>query len=225
MQFWKPSTTTEPQLEIGAGSGLEDRIRLLFGAVTISLLESPQTIQLGAELVRDCMGQDDLCEVQAIFNGLRRRFEYRGDPRTFNAFHTVRRTLQMGAANCASATVALCAVLSGQEFNVGARCFEQWEPEVGRWDFDHVCGIVELPRYATVLSRPRTMTLDLGMPSHRQTKPGWQLPRSEVRNTRDYWYVPEVWHRWYTTTDWGKTPSERGNILAGMPRVRPGKPR
>lgn len=214
MRFQNQSTPQgpPPQLEVGSGKKLEDRVRMLFGAMAISVMD-PYTMRLAYKLVQDCKSNDEECEVKSVFQGLRDLFEYRGEIRGFDVFRTLRRSVETKSADCDCATIALGSVLSALEYRVGARTVIVDIPGVGK-DWGHVYSIVSIPKWGKTQV---VFPMDLGVPRDFGSKPGWET--SPVYGKKDFWFEPDEWLSWYTSVDWNTTPQARGDILKGMPTV------
>ena len=78
---------------------LDDSIKLMRRAVYKGLTD-PKTRELVMCVTRPCEARDDLCEVTAWFEFLKKNCKYVADPRAFDLFQTMERTLQFGGGDC-----------------------------------------------------------------------------------------------------------------------------
>jgi hypothetical protein len=74
-------------------------------------LRDPRMRQIGLEVTSSCRARDDMCELDAIYQTVKRNIRYTGDIATEDTFQTAWRTLQIGGGDCDDMAV-LCAVLA-----------------------------------------------------------------------------------------------------------------
>ena len=63
-------------------------------------LRDPRMRAIGLEVTSACPARDDLCELQAIFEFVKRNIRYTGDITDKDTFQTAWRTMQMGGGDC-----------------------------------------------------------------------------------------------------------------------------
>ena len=102
---------------------LEDRVVILrrlvwlgdaaFGRrnAPVGGLKDPRMRQIGLEVTSACRARDDMCELAAIYEFVKRNVRYTGDITDKDTFQTAWRTLQMAGGDCDDHSV-LCAVLA-----------------------------------------------------------------------------------------------------------------
>jgi len=160
------------------GSNVRDRVRVMFLSVAKSIRD-PLARTILADCVRDCPERDEWCEVQAIYWYFRNHLRYTGDTREIDTYHTLRRSVELGIADCDCYTIALMSVLISGGYRAGAKTISQ----DGK-SFNHVYAVVELPKETNEFSR-RIIGLD-GTVS--EAYPGWEPPGSMRKLERIFWY-------------------------------------
>lgn len=155
---------------------LEDRVRLLrkmvwFGeqafdksSPPVGGLRDPQMRQLGLLVVQPCRARDDLCELAAIYDFVKRpapdgapNVRYTGDIARKDTYQTALRTLQYRGGDCDDHAV-LCAVLAMEngfeaKFRITSNYGDTW---------DHIFCMAGMPKHNTDPSR--WIALDTTLP-------------------------------------------------------------
>lgn len=118
----------------------------------------PDVRRVALQIVGDCAGKDDLCELQAIFDAvkhgtdaipfLKNGFKYVADPRAADFYMGAKRALYectRGACggDCDDHTILVGSLCAALGFKVGARA---WGPNASRDVFTHVYCVVALPK-------------------------------------------------------------------------------
>lgn len=155
---------------------LKRRLRYLAEAVRLGI-EDPVSHQIVAEAVRDCPGNAQGCDVREWFGYLKSHLRYTmqgpGD-----VFRTLRRTLELGTADCDQSVTALATGLLIMGYTVGARVVS-----VGGEYWDHIYALVGLPRDAPSGFFPLELTVGPdGTPD--SAAPFWEIPRAMVKDER-----------------------------------------
>jgi hypothetical protein len=180
-----PPTGQRPMtITVGRGRSMPERVRAMFQAVTLSILD-PQTTVWSSQAVGSCPARDDVCEINAIAGWLRERLIYRGEVPGFDRFQTLARSVELRSADCDCDSVAGIAMLSDKGYTSGVRIvmFNQSE--------GHAYNIVRTPRLAAAAGQ-RIVPLDLS-----ESAPlGWEVNRNKVVSSQDYWYEPLPWIAW-----------------------------
>lgn len=156
---------------------MEDRLKLIGGRIDASIRQ-PQTLRnghkfmardLALEIVRGAPqhGLDsEHAQVGRIFNWVKTNIEYRDDPRDYDLYMSLGRTIDAGGSDCDDHVIANCALLSSIGFLVGARICS---PDNRNW---HIYGLAGInPKYQPT----QVIPLDTTQP---ESFPGWEPDRS-----------------------------------------------
>jgi hypothetical protein len=159
--------------------GLEDRMKVISYVAWLSIAD-PFTAEWVSQVTANVRERDDEGEIRAVFAALKARVRYQFHPRNTDRFQTLRRTWEMGAADCDCATIALVSALHTLGFAVGGRIVsgdgDTWE---------HIYGLVGFPRNAPSQAIPLDLTIGPdGTP--RSALPGFELPLSRMAAYRDF---------------------------------------
>lgn len=112
-----------------------------------------------------CAAQNDVCEIQAVWNFLVANVRYVLDPDGYDLFCTLRRTLEAGSGDCDDMCIAFASLLRALGFaNVFARVVST---DGKRWA--HVYPVVALPKSGSIR---RIVPLDITVAG---SVPGWQF--------------------------------------------------
>jgi hypothetical protein len=95
--------------------------------------------ELATDVVRDCPGKDESCEVEAVQAYVRNTVRYQKDVNDVETIQTPDYTLKLGAGDCDDQSILVAALLECLGYPCG---FEAIGPEAG--DFRHVYAIVQL---------------------------------------------------------------------------------
>jgi len=141
--------------------------------------ESPRVRATALKIVRDCKGRDDECELQAIYDWVKKNIPYRADPRSVDFFVAPDRMLSMlehGAPgeDCDGHTVLVAALAGSLGFMVGARAYGQGRSGA----FTHVYAVALLPKKASTEAQGKIVGLDTTVP---HADVGWQPPPGHYR--------------------------------------------
>ena len=168
------------------GASAKDRITVMFMQVAKSIRD-PLARTIVADALRGCPERDDWCEVQAIYWAARRQLRYTGDVRGVDTYQTLRRSWELGIADCDDFTIAYIALLVSAGFRAGAKIIAQ-DGKV----FNHVYAVVELPRSepGENLDNRRIIPLDGTVPS---AVPGWEAPKDQRKLEKIFWYAEQGW--------------------------------
>lgn len=164
------------------GETAKDRITVMFGQVAKGLRD-PLARTLVAEALRGCPERDDWCEIQSIYWLVRRQLRYTGDVRGIDTYQTLRRSWELGIADCDDFTIAYITLLVSAGFRGGAKIIAQ-DGKV----FNHVYTVTEMPRGEAGQVEPnrRIIPLDGTVPS---AVPGWEAPKDQRKLERIYWFA------------------------------------
>jgi hypothetical protein len=173
-----------PVATVGRGRSMPERIRAMFHAVTLSILD-PQTTVWSSQALAGCPARDDLCEINRIAGWLRDRLIYRGEVPGFDRFQTLQRSVELGSADCDCDVVAGIAMLSDKGYDCGARIVMFNATE------GHAYNILRTPRLAAAAGQS-IVPLDLS----EMVPFGWEVNRNKVISAQDYWYDPPRWIAW-----------------------------
>lgn len=119
---------------------LRDRIKIM-ERLHVAGLTDPSVRALALQTTRSCPARNDLCEIKAIFDMVKRRVRYTGDVRGMDTYQSATRTLEWGGGDCDDACVVLTTLLRHLGFQVGVRV-----ADTGSNDWDHVYTIVGVPK-------------------------------------------------------------------------------
>jgi len=193
------------QLSVGSGSSIDDRMKAVWTAVTLSIVD-PVTRVMAMETVRDCKGRDDLCELSHVYAGLKELIKYRGEPPGMDLFQTARRSIELGGGDCDCMTIAAVSFLTELGFDCGARVIDQ----TGE-GWDHIYALVKVPRLgssaAGLQAGLNQLALDISEPSFRL---GDEVSAMHRVRSQDYWYDSHGWILW----------KKRGLSLSQAPALR-----
>jgi hypothetical protein len=201
------------------GRTLQDRIRMLFAASTIGAHD--EVAKKAADGIAQLCGQDRWCRVQRTFQLLRMMAAYDGDEgrrfkgdSEFDVFRTFKHLARTGLADCDCYTASLCTLLWLQGVPCAARAIEQWNPDEGKYQFNHVYGLAKLDAGEVV-----PLELTPVPPNRMLVGPGWETPRDTYRNKADFWYDGSTWHNWVSRVDLS-SPTKIGSLfLSTAPAV------
>jgi len=94
-------------------------------------LRDPRMRAIGLEVTSACPARDDLCELQAIFEFVKRNIRYTGDITDKDTFQTAWRTMQMGGGDCDDMSVlnAVLAMENGfqTKFRITSNTGASWD--------------------------------------------------------------------------------------------------
>lgn len=136
------------------------------------------------KIVRDCASRDDSCELEAVFNAVKKGdpgvapllngFKYVADPRFADYFESPVDALEnclRGAcgSDCDGHTALVIALLGSIGWRTGARA---WGPD--KKGYIHVYPVVAFPKRAPF---KKVVALDTTVP---ESKVGWEPPNAEV---------------------------------------------
>jgi len=194
------------------GRTLQDRIRMLFAATTIGAHDD--VAKRAADGIAAMCGEDRWCRVQRTFQLLRslavyddnegRRFK--GDSE-FDVFRTFKNLARTGLADCDCYTASLCTLLWLQGVPCAARAIEQWNPDDGRYQFNHVYGLAKSNNGQVV-----PLELTPVPPNRLLVGPGWETPPDTYRKKADFWYDGGSWGSWMKGVDLS-SPSRIGSLF------------
>lgn len=188
----------QPVFREWSGSSLRDRIELIWMQVYKSIRD-PITRVFMAQFIRDCPERDDMCDLEAIFNGYKERFRYTPDIRDLDTFLTIRRQWELGGGSpdgdmskgglflgdCDDATIALMALCTHANFRVGAKVISPNGKE-----YVHIYPLVEFPRNPKRTDfggavKTRQIFMDATV---RSSSLGWEPPARYRKAERVFWY-------------------------------------
>lgn len=162
---------------VDADGGIRERMHALAYAVQLGRMD-PWSTEWVARVVRGLPHSNipgsDFREVEAIFQALKRDTRYTFHP-GFDRIQTLRKTLELGMADCDQASVALATALSLLNFEVA------WVVMGGSsYQWDHIWAQVWLPRDVPV-GAPGGRWVDLDLTSGPDGTPnsamvGWAVP-------------------------------------------------
>ena len=149
---------------------LDDRVRILkrmvwygeqaFGRMSppIGGLRDPKMRQIGLEVTNGCNARDDMCELAAIYEFVKRNIRYTGDITNKDTFQTAYRTLEYGGGDCDDHSV-LSAVLAMEngfqtKFRITSNTGVSW---------DHIFTLAGVPK----VSPRRWVPIDTTLPHGR----------------------------------------------------------
>ncbi len=114
-----------------------------------------------------CPQDDDLCEINAMWDFVKRNVRYVYDPVGADFFQTVRETLETGSADCDDYDILFAGLLGEIGFDVVARVISQrGAPE----EWTHTYPMVGIPKGVSRGFLP----LDATVPGK---APGWEYPK------------------------------------------------
>jgi hypothetical protein len=201
------------------GRTLQDRIRMLFAATTIG--SHDEVAKQAAQGIAAMCGADRMCRIQRTFQLLRTLASYdmdegkrfRGDPE-FDVFRTFKHLARTGLADCDCYTASLCTLLWLQGVPCAARAIEQWNPDEGKYQFNHVYGLAKAGDGEVV-----PLELTPVPPNRLLVGPGWETPPDTYRKKADFWYDGGRWNSWVQRIDLS-SPSKIGTLfLSTAPSV------
>lgn len=153
-------------------STLEDRVRLIrkliwWGDAAFDPriaptdgggLRDPRMRAMGLEVTRGCPPRNDVCELEAVYEFVKRNVRYTGDITMKDTYQSAWRTLQMAGGDCDDHVTA-CAVLAGENgFQAKARITSNTGDS-----WDHIYCLAGVPKHA-----PRKwIVLDTTLPGNR----------------------------------------------------------
>ena len=136
----------------------------------IAGLTDPSVRALALQTTRSCPSRNDMCEIRAIFDLVKRRVRYTGDVRGMDTYQSAKRSLEWGGGVCDESCVAMTSLLRHLVFQVGVRV-----ADTGGNDWDHVYAIVGIPK-----DTPTSyVALDTTM-AH--SVPGWEAQRRKQKD-------------------------------------------
>lgn len=102
-------------------------------------LKDPRMRQIGLEVTSGCPARDDLCELNAIFDFVKRNVRYTGDITDKDTFQTAWRTMQMAGGDCfpeGTLFVTRDGFEPVEHLEVGDEIHdgESWVPVLKTWD-------------------------------------------------------------------------------------------
>lgn len=149
---------------------LDDRINLIKRMVwwgdkafdkhsaPIGGLHDPRMRQIGLQVTSGCAGRDDMCELDSIYEFVKKNIRYTGDITDKDTYQSAWRTLQFGGGDCDdhSNLNAVLAMVNGFacKFRVTSNTGESW---------DHIFCIAGYPK----VSPRRWIPLDTTLPRGR----------------------------------------------------------
>jgi len=141
----------------------------------------PMVVQLARQTVSERCGRgwctperNHAAEVSAIFGEVKRRVRYVSDAWGVDQFSSARRTLfDAHAGDCDDFSVALSSMLGAIGYRTRLRVIRTTDSP----EWNHIYNMVELPR-----GSGKWVPLDASV----NEPPGWQAPRSQVADVRDY---------------------------------------
>ena len=153
-------------------STLDDRVRLIrrliwWGEAAFDKrvspndgggIHDPRLRELGLEVTRGCRARDDVCELQSIYDFVRRNVRYTGDISMKDTFQSAWRTFQMAGGDCDDHVTANAVLAAVNGFQSKARITSNTGAS-----WDHIYCLVGVPKHA-----PRKwMILDTTLPGNR----------------------------------------------------------
>lgn len=171
----------QPVLREWSGTTLRDRIDLIWQQIYKSIRD-PITRILMAHFIRECPERDDMCDLEAIFNGYKSHFRYTPDIRDLDSFLSLRRQLALGGnvptssddddftamGDCDDATIALVSLCYHAGFKAGAKVIGP------RKEFVHIYPWAEVPRTPRRGVAPQKVYMDATI---RTSALGWEPPQ------------------------------------------------
>jgi len=161
------------------GTTAEDRIRVMFTQVAKSI-RCPLARTLVAQALQTVPERNDWAEVQALYWLWRQHIRYTGDVRDIDTYQTLRRSWELGIADCDDSTIGIMALLLSAGFRAGAKIISEDGETYG-----HVYPVTELPREGATPSNRKVIALDATVAS---AYPGWEAPKSHRKLERVFWY-------------------------------------
>jgi hypothetical protein len=161
-------------------STLADRVLLLrrlvwFGeqafdrhSPPVGSLKDPRMRQIGLAVTQGCPARNDMCELAAIYEFVKRNVRYTGDITNKDTFQSAWRTLQIGGGDCDD-MAPLNAVLAMEN---GFTCKFRITSNTGA-TWDHIYTLAGVPK----MSPRRWVALDTTLPG--QNKFGVEPPRAK----------------------------------------------
>jgi hypothetical protein len=213
------------------GFSVEDRVKMVFAAATISTIED-ETKHAAAAIAAGCgNARGDLgCLARGIADALWSNAVYDGDEgrriagqSEFDVYRTFRRVLTTGRFDCDCATASTVALAHLAGHSAVARVIEQKVPPLGGWSWTHIFPVLiaiakpGLPPFPGLsLAGLSQLPLELTpVPPHGgKASIGWQTPASTYRRHLDFVYEPDRWRIWLSACD-----LDHG-VLAPLPGVR-----
>ena len=169
-----------PVLRAHQVNSLEDRVRLLRRMAylgdqafdrhspPVGGLMDPRMREIGLAVTRACPARNDLCELSAIFEAVKRNIRYTGDITGKDTFQTAYRTIQLGGGDCDD-HAELNAVLAMEN---GFECKFRITSNTGA-TWDHIYTLAGVPKVAP----RRWIALDTTLPG--AGKFGVEPPRAK----------------------------------------------
>ena len=201
------------RLVVVDGFVVDDRVKMVFAAATISMLE--EETKAAAARVRSSCGGDMGCVAHGIADAVWSAATYDGDEGRriqgdsgFDIYRTFRRVVTTGRFDCDCATVSTVALGSLLGLSIVARVIEQRSGSLGGWAWSHIWpiliavaipGVPPLPGLAGRSQVPLELTPV--PPDGHKAAPGWQTSRSSYRRHFDFLYEPEPWRAWLAASD------------------------
>lgn len=169
-----------PVLRAHQVSTLADRVKLLRGLVwfgeqafdrhaqPVGSLKDPRMRQIGLAVTQGCPARNDMCELAAIFEFVKRNVRYTGDITNKDTFQSAWRTLQIGGGDCDD-MAGLNSVLAMEngfttKFRITSNTGATW---------DHIYCLAGVPK----MSPRKWVALDTTLPG--QNKFGVEPPRAK----------------------------------------------
>jgi len=124
--------------------------------------KDPYIREFAVKIVRSCPPKDYHCEVEKIFNWVKRNVRYVKDVYFADSYHTARRILSLKSADCDDFTILLGALLTSIGYPVLIRIVRA----KGKKTFHHIYPLVGIPP-----DRPSWYPLDATFP---HSYVGWE---------------------------------------------------
>lgn len=195
---WRKEVAPEGKMIVVSGYTIEDRLRALCLAATISVSVEKDAAEEARRIRAACSGGSKLCLIRGAFSSLRSlasydqdegvRFGYGSD---FDVFRTFRRLKSTGKADCDCYVASLCGLLSCLGVTAGGSAIEQWVPEEAAWMWTHVFG-----RALDDVGRIVPLELTPVPPDGHLAAMGYETPSRTYRRRRDFWFNALAWSAW-----------------------------
>ena len=185
----------------GTGGGIDDRVRGMFAALTISVMD-PWTQEEAYRAVAGCPQDDHECILSSAFRWVKSKVTYRGELAGVDTYKSARRTLDVGAGDCDCFAICIDAINACNGYHVGTRIIHQRDDD----------GSELWHAYALAFMGDIRIPYDATVPHF---GPGDEVDPRYVVESFDFLYHPQQWVRWKLS----------GGSLADAPQPKPLRPR
>ena len=102
----------------------------------------PKIREIALKIVANCPDYDQLCELQKIFEWVKRNIRYRSDVAHIDSYHSPLRIIELKAADCDDFTILVDSLLASLGWTVGSKIVAK-KPNM---PFHHIYPVVVYPK-------------------------------------------------------------------------------